>query len=335
MWVVVSQTLGTFFSILFSSTAVLLPLPDSIDSVFMVSEQANRAKSEGTAAYSRGDYQTATNHFTTAVEHGAGDKEFLKIIHSNRSAAYFNMKQYEKALSDGNKCVELDAQWSKGYGRKGDALYALRRFGEAYNAYNAALRIAPADQAMKEKAEKAMAAIRNESSSAGSSASTSSASDDSVVVTYLKYATLGLFFTYLIPLGGMVNSWSYRLSAGAFAIEQIIGVYKRHGFPRLAEDYAARLMPDSALPRLLLGFFVAMSPRPYLLALIPILLMTIASFTQNIFQVGSSIIYVLKPIQNAAFEHTVWTRQCPCHRRKSHAHASSVCAGCSGTGSWS
>lgn len=51
------------------------------------------------------------------------------VLYSNRSASYASIKDFNKALEDANKCVELSPGWSKGYGRKGAALHGLGDLG--------------------------------------------------------------------------------------------------------------------------------------------------------------------------------------------------------------
>lgn len=262
----------------------------------MPSEEATRHKNEGASAYSKGDFTAAVAQFSAAIEKttnsSAEDKEFLKLLHSNRSAAYQNLKQYEKALEDGSRCIELDSQWPKGYGRKGDALLALKRYGDAYNAYNAGLRITPADQSLAQKAEQAMSGIRNEAQQSYTQTNNSSTSG-SPYVHYLHMAIIGAFVVYCIPF----IPWSAifgRICAGSFAAEQILGLLQRHGRPRFENDYAVRVLPDPAMPYLLLGVFVAMSPRIYFMSLVPILLFTAIHFLSQILQVFLFFLFVQK-----------------------------------------
>jgi stress-induced-phosphoprotein 1 len=51
------------------------------------------------------------------------------VLYSNRSACYASLRDFEKALTDANKTVELNPGWSKGYGRKGAALHGLGDLG--------------------------------------------------------------------------------------------------------------------------------------------------------------------------------------------------------------
>ena len=172
----------------------------------MSNEEAIQAKNDGTTAWSAGKFQLAADHFTTAINLG-GDKEFLKILYSNRSAAFLKLNKITDALRDGNKCVELDNNWVKGYARKGDALLASKQFTEAYNAYNSGARIAPNDTTMKQKCEQAMRAIRNTAEAASGARSTGSASSSTtsvantpVYIQYCQIAILLCFLVYLIPL---------------------------------------------------------------------------------------------------------------------------------------
>lgn len=188
----------------------------------MSSPEATQAKSDGAAAWSAGNFSQAAEHFTTAINLG-GDKEFLKVLHSNRSAAYLKLNRITEALKDGNKCVELDNNWVKGYARKGDALLASKQYTEAYNAYNAGSRIAPNDATMKEKMEQAMRAIRNAAEQTSSSSTRSSNSSPFAganipatpaadkYVQIAQSAVLVLAVLYMIPfLPGSYRTISHK-----------------------------------------------------------------------------------------------------------------------------
>lgn len=295
----------------------------------MPTEEATRLKNEGTAAYSRNDFLTAVSQFTAAIDKSSAttkeDKDFLKLLHSNRSAAYQNLKQYEKALEDGNRCVAIDAQWPKGYGRKGDALLALKKFGEAYNAYNAGLRITPADQSLAEKAERAMSGIRSETQRAYSGATNdSAASSDSKWTKYLRMAVLGSFFAYCIPFGGMSTLFG-RVCAGSFAAEQVLGVLARHGMPRFENDYAVRVLPDPAMPALLLGVFVALSPRVYFMSLLAVLLLSLPLFLPAILQVRADLLPIPQSTHVLTlFCTVVWTFAQSVHRGEGAASGAAI-----------
>lgn len=197
---------------------------------------AAQAKAKGSDAWSKGDYQGSITHFTSAIELSissniatSNSKDFLKVLHSNRSAAYLKLNKVTEALRDSNKCIEIDSTWSKGYARKGDALFSSKQYTEAYNAYNAGLRISPNDSTLTEKSEQAMRAIRNASNSnTASSSYTSSSSTPSsgrsntlsasaslvIPELYVKYIQMAIFYLgliYCIPFIPIkYNYLSYR-----------------------------------------------------------------------------------------------------------------------------
>lgn len=61
------------------------------------------------------------------------------MFYSNRSAALLSLGKGDKALEDADECVKIKPDWAKGHGRRGAALYALQRFDDALQAYDAGL----------------------------------------------------------------------------------------------------------------------------------------------------------------------------------------------------
>jgi stress-induced-phosphoprotein 1 len=47
------------------------------------------------------------------------------VLYSNRSGSYASLKQFDKALEDANKVIEIKPDWPKGYTRKAAAAYSL------------------------------------------------------------------------------------------------------------------------------------------------------------------------------------------------------------------
>ena len=83
-------------------------------------------KSAGATAWGAGDYSLAIEKFTSAIDieiKNTNDKNFLKTVYSNRSAAYMKMNNKNAALLDAEKCIEIDSNWSKGFIRKGNITY--------------------------------------------------------------------------------------------------------------------------------------------------------------------------------------------------------------------
>ncbi|KDO23711.1 hypothetical protein SPRG_10489 [Saprolegnia parasitica CBS 223.65] len=83
-------------------------------------------KDEGNACFNRKDYETAIYHYTC----GLAVKPTATLF-SNRSAAYSELGQFQKALADAEEAEKLDPLWAKVYSRKGKADYGLRQYKRA------------------------------------------------------------------------------------------------------------------------------------------------------------------------------------------------------------
>lgn len=70
------------------------------------------------------------------------DPNDIKVL-SNRSMASLALGQSLRALSDAEKCLELDGNWVKGYYRKGCALMALGQWNAACSAFGGGLELKP------------------------------------------------------------------------------------------------------------------------------------------------------------------------------------------------
>ncbi len=119
-------------------------------------EQAAAHKALGNEAFKKQDFVTAAKHFSDAIEADPTDH----VFYSNRSGCYASMGDYEKALNDGSKCVDLKPDWAKGYSRKGLAEFHLGKLGEAEKTYEAGLKLAPQDGPLKEGMAKVKSASK-------------------------------------------------------------------------------------------------------------------------------------------------------------------------------
>jgi len=99
---------------------------------------ADAEKELGNAQFKVGNYTEAIVHFSKAIELGA-----THVLYSNRSACYCGLQKYDEALSDADKCIEMNPSWGKGYGRKGAALHGMSQFDSAVAAYEKGLEIEP------------------------------------------------------------------------------------------------------------------------------------------------------------------------------------------------
>ena len=75
--------------------------------------KAEKAKDEGNDCYKTGDYKTALRHYSLSVNLVPGSH----VYRSNRSAAHCSLGNYQQALEDAQKTIELKSDWGKGYSR--------------------------------------------------------------------------------------------------------------------------------------------------------------------------------------------------------------------------
>lgn len=88
---------------------------------------AHDAKAEGNAAFASGNFLTALERYVAGIA-AAPDNA---VLHSNRAAALLGLKAYADAEQSARRCVELDPNFAKGYGRLGEALRLLGKKTEA------------------------------------------------------------------------------------------------------------------------------------------------------------------------------------------------------------
>merc|ERR1712060_394682 len=82
--------------------------------------------------FKKRNWDQAVEHYTQALGHTPNDEKLL----SNRSAAYIELKNYQQALEDGQRCEELSPEWPKAFFRQGVALRALRRYDMAVSVFS-------------------------------------------------------------------------------------------------------------------------------------------------------------------------------------------------------
>ncbi|RXK38934.1 stress-induced-phosphoprotein 1 [Tremella mesenterica] len=102
-------------------------------------------KAEANKAFAAKDYPTAVKLYSDAI---ALDPD-SHVLYSNRSAAKSGSKDYQGALEDAEKCIQLAPSFGKGHARKGAALHGLRQYPEAVMAYEAGLQAEPESDVCK------------------------------------------------------------------------------------------------------------------------------------------------------------------------------------------
>ncbi|KAF9973460.1 Hsp90 cochaperone [Actinomortierella ambigua] len=121
---------------------------------------AEEFKQQGNKLFLAKDYSAAIDAFSKAIDLDPSNH----VLYSNRSACYASLKEYQKALEDGEKTVSLNASWAKGYGRKAAALYGLGRLPEAEKTYEEGLKIEPTNPQLQKGLQETQQAMESEAS---------------------------------------------------------------------------------------------------------------------------------------------------------------------------
>lgn len=106
---------------------------------------ADEHKAKGNAAFSSGNFQEAITHYSAGIAVDGSNH----VLYSNRSACQAKVGNWDSALNDALKCVELKPDFVKGYSRLGGAYHGLRNYTEASTAYRKGLELDPSNQACK------------------------------------------------------------------------------------------------------------------------------------------------------------------------------------------
>ncbi|VVU95196.1 Tetratricopeptide repeat [seawater metagenome] len=94
-------------------------------------------KNLGNEQFKEGNFKNAIEFFEQAIVSDPDNH----ILYSNRSAAYLSLGNGDLALQDAEKCIELNEDWIKGWGRKGAALHMLGKYEESIKSFNHGLEI--------------------------------------------------------------------------------------------------------------------------------------------------------------------------------------------------
>lgn len=86
--------------------------------------------------YLQKDYNNSIQLYTKIIESGDDYK-----LYTNRSMAYFHLKNYKESLRDCTKAIRLNPKYSKLWGRLGAVLNKLKKYEESLIAYEKAMKL--------------------------------------------------------------------------------------------------------------------------------------------------------------------------------------------------
>ena len=94
---------------------------------------------EGFNEHSNANHPSSITYLSDAISLNPENE----LAYLNRGDAYYNLKQYEKAIEDYNKTIELDPENVIAYGRRGDAYGRLKQYESAIINYSKAIDLDP------------------------------------------------------------------------------------------------------------------------------------------------------------------------------------------------
>lgn len=103
-------------------------------------------KDQGNECFKQGKFQAAIDFYSQALE-----IEPSAVLYCNRSFAHLKLENYGSAESDASAAIELEANFIKGYFRRGSAHYAMGKYSLAVKDIKAVVRIMPNDKVAREK----------------------------------------------------------------------------------------------------------------------------------------------------------------------------------------
>ena len=118
-------------------------------------ELADGEKERGNTLLRKGDVKGAIVAYSGAIKIFPSNH----IYYSNRSAAHLQDGQYDNALQDALKCIEIDATWAKGYSRAAAALNRLERYSECIIKARKGLEYAPGNVGLVDAISRANRAL--------------------------------------------------------------------------------------------------------------------------------------------------------------------------------
>lgn len=92
---------------------------------------------KGVELAKQNEFSKAIEKFTEAIRSDSTDHR----LYGNRSYCFDKINNFQDALHDAEKAIALDPLWPKGYFRKGRALYGLKMYKDAEEAYIKVLEI--------------------------------------------------------------------------------------------------------------------------------------------------------------------------------------------------
>merc|ERR1712166_489066 len=200
------------------------------------------AKRSGDKAFKNQDYSEAVFLYSEALKLPDPEGEDLRArIHANLSAAYANMKNANKALTEADKAISVDPAYARAHLRRGNALEQLKRLDAAMQAYRQGASIDSNDQALQTAMQHLQENIDKQKEQQGQAAVPEAAQHQAA---NLKEAGNKLFKEKEFEQAAEVYTQAILLGeATAFADLHIL--YSNRSLCQLNQDHIAEALADA------------------------------------------------------------------------------------------
>lgn len=109
-------------------------------------EKADKLKNEGNEFMKQEKFSEALEKYKEAIEIDSSNA----VYYCNRAAAYSKVSDFQNSIEDCKNALKIDPTYGKAWGRLGLALLSNNQYEEAYEAYNKAIQLEPANDGYKQ-----------------------------------------------------------------------------------------------------------------------------------------------------------------------------------------
>ncbi|KAJ9622383.1 Palmitoyl-protein thioesterase 1 [Taxawa tesnikishii (nom. ined.)] len=110
-----------------------------------MAEEAVELKNKGNEAFKKGDWATAVECYTKAIEKNPNEPSF----YTNRAQANIKLEAYGFAVADATKAIEVDSNFVKAYYRRAVANTAILKHADAIHDWKIVVKKQPNDKVAK------------------------------------------------------------------------------------------------------------------------------------------------------------------------------------------